>query len=83
MLLFGGVGWYDEFVVIEACLVFGGRRIVFILDLLVCRSLMRAGFSIFLCRILLRWVFFGAIRVVLFPVPESLFLLWRDLERRR
>ena len=51
----------DEFVIIEACLIFGGRRIVIILDLLVCHSLMRAGFSIFLCRILLRWVFFGAV----------------------
>ena len=35
---------------------------VIILDLSVCRSFMRVGFSIFLCRILLRWVFFGIIR---------------------
>src|SRR3954465_10591438 len=61
-LLFGGILWHDEFVVIEACLVFGGRHIVIILNLSVCRSLMRAGFSIFLRRILIGWVFFGTIR---------------------
>ena len=49
MLLFDGILRHDEFVVVEACLVFGGRRIVIILDLSVYRSLMRAGFSLLLC----------------------------------
>ena len=49
MLLLDGILWHDEFIVVEACLVFGGRRIVIVLDLSVCRSLMRAGFSILLC----------------------------------
>src|SRR3954466_7952266 len=56
-----------EFIVAEACLVFGGRHIVIILDLLFCRPLMRAGFSIFLCRILLGLVLFGAIRGSIIP----------------
>ena len=48
MLLLDGILWHDEFVVVEACLVFGGRHIIFILDLTVCRSLMRTGFSVLL-----------------------------------
>ena len=48
-LLLDGILWHDEFVVVEACLVFGGRHIIIVLDLSVCRSLMRAGFSILLC----------------------------------
>ena len=47
-LLFDGILWHDEFVVVEACLVFGGRHIIVVLDLPVCRSLMGAGFSILL-----------------------------------
>src|SRR3954469_7363678 len=62
MLLFDGILWHDEFIVVEACLVSGGRHIIVILNLSVCRSLMRAGFSILLCRILMEGVFFGAIR---------------------
>ena len=49
MLLLNGILWHDEFVVIEACLVFGGRHIIIVLDFSVCRSLMRASFSILLC----------------------------------
>ena len=49
MLLFDGILWHDEFVVVEACLVFGGRHIIVILDLSVCRSLMRDGLPILLC----------------------------------
>ncbi len=48
-LLLNGILWHDEFVVIEACLFFGGRHIIIVLDLSVCHSLMRAGFSILLC----------------------------------
>ena len=48
-LLLNGILWHDEFVVVEACLVFGGRHIIIVLDLFVCRSLTRAGFSILLC----------------------------------
>ena len=48
-LLFDGVLWHDEFIVVEACLVFGGRRIVVVLNLLVRRPLVRAGFSVLLC----------------------------------
>src|SRR3954465_7129903 len=63
MLLFDRILRYDEFVVVvKACLAFGGRHIIIILNLSVCRSLMRAGFSILLCRILLEAVFFGAIQ---------------------
>ena len=47
--LFNGILWHDEFVVVKACLVFGGRHIIIVLDLSVCRSLMRASFSILLC----------------------------------
>ena len=49
MLLFDRILWHDEFVVVEACLIFGGRHIIIVLDLSVFRSLMRAGFSILLC----------------------------------
>ena len=38
-----------EFVVVEACLVSGGRHVIIVLYLFVCRSLVRAGFSILLC----------------------------------
>ena len=47
-LLFDGILWHDKFVIVEACLVFGGRHIIVVLDLPVCRSLMGAGFSILL-----------------------------------
>ena len=49
MLLFGEILWHDELVVFEACLVFRGRRIIIVLNLLVCRPLVRAGFSVLLC----------------------------------
>ena len=48
-LLFDGILGHDEFVVVEACLVSGGRYVIIILYLFVCRSLMRDGFSILLC----------------------------------
>ena len=44
-----GILWHDEFVVVEACLIFGGRHVIIILYLSVCRFLMRAGLSILLC----------------------------------
>ena len=43
MLLFDGILRYDKFVVVEACLVFGGRHVIFVLILFVSRSLMRDG----------------------------------------
>ena len=49
MLLFDGILRHDKFVIVEACLVFGGRHVIIVLYLSVCRSLMRAGFSILLC----------------------------------
>ena len=58
-LLLDGILWHDEFIVVEACLVFGGRHIVIVLDLSVYRFLVRAGFSILLCKVLLEGVFFG------------------------
>ena len=48
VLLFDGILWHDEFVVVEACLVFGGRHVIIILLLSICRSLRRAGLSILL-----------------------------------
>ena len=48
-LLFDGILWHGEFVVVEACLVFRGRHVIIVLYLSVCRSLMRDGFSILLC----------------------------------
>ena len=48
MLLFDGILGHDEFVIVEACLVFGGRYIVIVLDLFVCRALVRACFCILL-----------------------------------
>ena len=47
-LLLDGILWHDEFVIVEACLVFGGRHIIVVLNLSVGRSLMRAGFFILL-----------------------------------
>ena len=47
-LLFDGILRHDEFVVVEACLVSGGRYVIIILDLFVCRSLVRACFCILL-----------------------------------
>ena len=41
--LFDEILWHDKFVIIEACLVFGGRHIIVVLDLPVCHSLMRAA----------------------------------------
>ena len=49
MLLLDGILWHDEFVIVEACLIFGGRHIIIVLDLSVCRSLMGDGFSTLLC----------------------------------
>ena len=49
MLLFDGILWHDEFVVVKAFLVFGGGHVIVILLLSVCRSVRRAGFSILLC----------------------------------
>ena len=47
-LLFDGILGHDEFIVIEACLVFGGRYVIIILRLSISRPLGRAGFSILL-----------------------------------
>jgi len=46
--LFDGILWHDEFVVVEACLISGGMYVIIILDLFVCRSLVRACFCILL-----------------------------------
>ena len=46
-LLFDGILRHDEFIVVEACLVSGGRLII--LYLFFCRFLMRAGVSVLLC----------------------------------
>ena len=48
MLLLCGILWYAEFVVTEAYLISGGRHVIIILYLFVCRSLMRAGISVLL-----------------------------------
>ena len=45
-LLFDGILWHDEFVIVKACLVLGGRHVIIVLR--ICRSLRRAGFSILL-----------------------------------
>ena len=58
-LLFDGILRYDEFVVVEACLVSGGRYLIIILDHFVCRSLVRACFYLLLCWIVLEGVVFG------------------------
>ena len=47
-LFFDGILGYDEFVVIEACFVIGGRYVIMIFNLFVCRPLMRACFCILL-----------------------------------
>ena len=47
-LLFDGILWYGEFIVAEACLVFGGGHVIVILLLSASRSLRRAGSFIFL-----------------------------------
>ena len=47
-LLFDGILRHDEFVVVEACLVSGGRYVIIVLYLFVCRPLVRAGISVFL-----------------------------------
>ena len=49
MLLFDGILRHDKFVVVKACLVFEGRRIIIVLNLFFCRSIMRAGVSVLLC----------------------------------
>ena len=41
--MFDGILRHDKFIVVEACLVFGGRHIIVVLDLPVRSSLMRAG----------------------------------------
>ena len=58
-LLFDEILWHGEFVIVEACLVFGGRHII--LYLFFCRSLMRAGVPVVLRWILPEWVVFGTI----------------------
>ena len=47
-LLFDGILWYGEFIVAEACLIFGGGHVIVILLLSVYRSLRRDGSSILL-----------------------------------
>ena len=42
-LLVDGILWHDEFIVVEACLVFGGRRVIVVLILFVGCSLTRVG----------------------------------------
>ena len=47
-LLFDGILWHGEFVIAEACLVFGGGYVIIIICLSICRFLMRAASSILL-----------------------------------
>ena len=61
MLLFDGILRYDEFVVVEACLVSGGRYVIIVLDLFVCRPLVRACFCLLMCWIVLDGVVFGTL----------------------
>ena len=61
MLLFDGILRHDEFVVVEACLVSGRRHVIIVLYLFICRSLVRAGFSVLPCLILLEGVVFGTV----------------------
>ena len=66
-LLFDGILWHDEFVIVEACLVFGGGYVIIILRLSICRSLWRAGLSILLSQIVLEEIvaIFDTIRSVI------------------
>ena len=48
MLLFDGILRHDEFIVVEACLVSGGRYVIIILDLFIYRLLVRACFCLLL-----------------------------------
>ena len=62
-LLFDGILRHDEFVVVEARHISGGRHII--PYLFFCRSLMRAGVSVLLRCILLEWVTFGTVRCII------------------
>ena len=63
MLMFDGILRHDEFVIVEARFVSGGRRII--LCLFSCRSFIRAGVSVLLRCILLEWVVFGTVRCII------------------
>ena len=63
MLMFDGILRHDEFVIVEARFVSGGRRII--LCLLPCRSFIRAGVSVLLRYILLVRVVFGTVRCII------------------
>ena len=70
-LLLYGILWYAEFVVTEAHLVFGGRHIVIVLQVSVCRLFIWADLPVFLFGLLegglIRIVFlFGAIWILFF-----------------
>ena len=82
-LLFDVILWHDEFVVVEACLIFGGRHIIVVLDLPVRSSLMRADSFVLLAESCWSRLSSALSGVLLSTVPDSPFLLWRDLERRR
>ena len=84
MLLLYWIFGYAEFIVVEAHLVFGGRHIVVILHVSVCRLFLWADLPLFLFGLfkgrLIRIVFlFGTIWVFSSPM---LVLLWRGLEQR-
>ena len=61
--MFDGILRHDEFVIVEARFVSGGRRII--LCLFFCRSFIRAGVSVLLRCILLEWVVFGTVRCII------------------
>ena len=48
MLLLYGILWYTEFIIAEAHLVFGGRHIVVVLKVSICRQFVWASLPVFL-----------------------------------
>ena len=76
MLLLDGILWHDEFIVVEACLVFGGRHIVIVLQVSVRHLFVWASLPVFLFGLLegglIRivflfgtiWIFFSSASIV-------------------
>ena len=79
MLLFEGILRHDEFVIVEARFVSGGRRII--LCLFSCRSFIRVGISVLLRCILLERVVFGTDRCSIVPGAEVFVLALAGLRR--
>ena len=61
--MLNGILWHDEFVIIEACLVFGGRHVVFLLRIPVRRLFIWAVLPVFLFG-LLEGELFGVVFII-------------------